>query len=84
MVPEADEPTCRRWFAANRQRLRSPEAWHARHILIAADPAEPEERAGAEAPGRRHHRRIGTAPERFAELAAGSACTSRERMAISA
>lgn len=49
MVPEADEATLKRWYDANRSRFRTPELWEASHILIAADPEDPEARAAAEA-----------------------------------
>ena len=78
-VPEADEATCRRWFAANGQRLRSPEAWHARHILLAADPEEPAARAAAEAEAAAMIATLAEAPQRFEALAARSACPSREQ-----
>lgn len=47
-VPDADEATCHRWYAANLARFRSPELWEASHILIAADPADAPARAAAE------------------------------------
>lgn len=77
-VPEADETTCRRWFEANRARLRSPEAWHARHILLAADPEDAAARAAAEAEAAAIIAELRTEPDRFAALAARSACPSRE------
>jgi peptidyl-prolyl cis-trans isomerase C len=77
-VPEADEPTCRRWFEANRARLRSPEAWQARHILLAADPEDPEARAAAETEATRMIATLSLDPDRFPALAARSACPSRE------
>ncbi|MDO9710804.1 peptidylprolyl isomerase [Paracraurococcus lichenis] len=77
-LPEADEATCRRWFAANRARLRSPEAWQARHILLAADPADAAARAAAEAEAGAIIAALCVEPDRFAALAARSACTSRE------
>ncbi|WP_135469000.1 peptidylprolyl isomerase [Crenalkalicoccus roseus] len=79
-VPEADEATFRRWFAANRARLRSPEAWHAAHILLAADPDDPEARRAAEAEAGRLARLVAADPARLPELArAHSACPSREQ-----
>lgn len=48
-VPEADETTLRRWYDANRGRFRTKELWEASHILIAADPEDPEARTAAEA-----------------------------------
>lgn len=78
-VPEADEATCRRWYAANRQRLRSPEAWQARHILLAADPEDAEARAVAEHKASAILAALHVDPQRFAEFAAASACPSREQ-----
>lgn len=79
-VPEADEVTCRRWFTANRARLKSPEAWHAAHILIAADPADTEARSAAEAIAASLARAIADDPARLPELARQhSACPSREQ-----
>lgn len=79
-VPEADEATCRRWFEANRARFRTPETWHAAHLLLAADPEVPEERAAVEAEARRLAAAVAADPERLPELArARSACSSREQ-----
>ncbi len=78
-VPEADEATCRRWAAANQPRLRSPEAWHARHILLAAHPQDPAERAAAEARAAELLAELHAAPDRFAQLATQSACPSRQQ-----
>ena len=79
-VPEADEATCRRWHAANRARLMSPEAWHAAHILIAADPADAEARRAAETLAAEFARDIAEDPTRLAPLATRySACSSREQ-----
>ncbi|MCB4820282.1 peptidylprolyl isomerase [Roseicella aerolata] len=75
-VPEADEATCRRWFEANRARLRSPEAWQARHILLAADPEDPAARAAAEAEATAMIAELRADPARFPALAARSACPS--------
>ncbi|SDE25980.1 peptidylprolyl isomerase [Belnapia rosea] len=77
-IPEADEATCRRWFEANRARLRSPDAWHARHILLAADPEDAAARAAAEVAATAIIGELRAKPDRFAALAARSACPSRE------
>lgn len=79
-VPEADEATCRRWYEANRSRFRSPEAWHAAHILVAADPADAPAREPARARAGALRAEVAAAPERLAELAARhSDCPSREQ-----
>lgn len=79
-VPEADEATCRRWFEANRNRLRSPEAWRAQHILIAADPEDHEARSAAEAAAGTLIAEVRGDATRLPALAtAHSACPSREQ-----
>ncbi|MBV1798037.1 peptidylprolyl isomerase [Siccirubricoccus sp. G192] len=77
-LPEADEATCRRWYEANRARVRSPEHWQAAHILIAADPEEPEARRAAEATASTLLAELQADPSRLPALArAHSACPSR-------
>lgn len=79
-VPDADEATCRRWYEANRVRFRTPPAWHAAHLLIAADPAEPAARAAARARAEAALAEVRADPERLAEFArALSDCPSREQ-----
>lgn len=78
-VPEADDATCRRWFAANRARLRSPESWHARHILLAAAPDDAPARAAAEAGAQAILAELRADPARFAALAVRSACPSGQQ-----
>lgn len=79
-VPEADEATCRRWYEANRIRFRSPEAWRAAHILVAADPADAPARAAARTQAEALRAEVAAAPERLAALAASrSDCPSREQ-----
>ncbi|MBY0332972.1 MAG: peptidyl-prolyl cis-trans isomerase [Acetobacteraceae bacterium] len=78
-IPTPDAAACRRWFAAHPERFGRPEAWEASHILIAADPEVPEERAGAEARARDLLVQVTAAPWRLAELARlDSDCPSRE------
>lgn len=77
-VPEADEATCRRWYDANRARCRSPEAWQAAHLLIAADPADEAARAAAEGRARELLAELLADPAKLPALAAAhSACSSR-------
>ncbi len=79
-VPEADAATCRRWFEANRARFRSPEAWHAQHILLAADPDDPAEREAVRAEAEALLAEVQAEPGRLAALARQrSACPSREQ-----
>ncbi|MBW8268866.1 peptidylprolyl isomerase [Caldovatus aquaticus] len=79
-VPEADEATCRRWYEANRGRFRSQEAWHAQHLLIAADPEDAEARRSAEAEARALLAEVQADPDRLGPLARErSACPSREQ-----
>jgi peptidyl-prolyl cis-trans isomerase C len=79
-VPEADEATCRRWFLANKARFRTPAAWHAAHVLIAADPADAEARVTARARAAAMLETIRAEPDRLASLASRfSDCRSREQ-----
>jgi len=39
-LPEPSEDELRRWYARNQERLRLPDLWHVRHLLIAADPTD--------------------------------------------
>lgn len=76
-VPEADEATCRRWYEANRARFRAPDAWHASHILFAADPDDAEARDAAAKRAEAVLAALRAAPDAFAELARDhSACPS--------
>jgi peptidyl-prolyl cis-trans isomerase C len=78
-LPEADDATCRRWFAANPGRFRTPPAWHAVHLLIAADPADPAARAAARSRAEAALAEVAPDPARLGALAAAlSDCPSRE------
>jgi len=46
-TPEPDEAACRRTYEANRARLRSPDIYEVRHILLAGAPGDAEARATA-------------------------------------
>ncbi len=77
-LPEPDEAACRRWLAAHPDRFGQAEAWEASHILIAADPEVPEERAEAKRRARALLDELREAPWRLAELAQRhSDCPSR-------
>jgi len=39
-LPEPTEDELRRWYARNQERLRLPDLWHVRHLLVAADPKD--------------------------------------------
>lgn len=79
-IPEADEETCRRWFTANQARFRTKPVWHAAHILLAADPANPQARAAARADAERLLAEVQADPLRLPSLAAAhSDCPSRSQ-----
>jgi len=79
-IPEADEETCRRWFAASQARFRTPPVWHAAHILVSADPANPSARAAARQDAERLLAEVQADPARLPALAAAhSDCPSRSR-----
>ncbi len=48
-VPRADEAACRRYYAANIRRFRSPDLFEAAHILVAAAPDDSDARDRARA-----------------------------------
>ncbi len=68
-VPQADEAICRRWYEANRAQFRTAPAWHALHLLIAADPADPSARAAARARAEAALAEVKADPARLPELA---------------
>jgi peptidyl-prolyl cis-trans isomerase C len=77
VTPEPDEETCRRYYAQNRVRFRSPAFYEVAHILFAADKRKPEAFAGAQRAAETVIAELQVAPHRFAELAhAHSACPS--------
>ena len=77
-TPEADEPTCRRWYEANQARFRTKDLWEASHILIAADPEDPPARADAQARAGELLDRVKADPALLPELARRhSDCPSR-------
>jgi peptidyl-prolyl cis-trans isomerase C len=76
-VPEPDEETCRRYYARNRGRFRSPEIYEASHILFAALPADHETYAQARADAAAVLATLQESPDCFATLArAYSRCPS--------
>ena len=78
--PEPDAEAVRRYFEANRERLRQPDRVRASHILLAAAPADIEARAMARAHSEGLIGALQAEPGRFEEFAARhSACPSREQ-----
>lgn len=78
-IPEIDEDSCRRYFEANRERMRTPETVEARHILLPAAPDDPEARARAEDRAKELVATLQQTPERFGPLAREhSACPSAQ------
>ncbi|GGO76567.1 peptidylprolyl isomerase [Marinobacterium nitratireducens] len=78
-LPQAGGDDCRRYFDANPQKFRTPDYIAASHILLGADPNDPEQRAQRKAEAEALIEQLQQAPERFAELArAHSDCPSKE------
>jgi peptidyl-prolyl cis-trans isomerase C len=76
-TPEPDEASCRRYYAKNASRFRSPEICEASHILIAARRDQPAAFAAARERALSLLARLAQRPELFAELAvAYSDCPS--------
>lgn len=76
-VPDADEETCRRYYANNLQRFRTPELFEAAHILLPASPDRRVDYADAIRDAEALIAVLQQRPEAFAELAkARSACPS--------
>ncbi len=76
-VPEPDDETCRRYYARNQGRFRSPDIFEASHILLAAPPAEREAYAQARADAAAVLATLMDNPDSFATLArAYSRCPS--------
>lgn len=78
-TPEPDDADCRRYFDANRERLREPDAARVRHILLAAAPGDGAGRNRARELGEQLIGQLQQEPARFGELARlHSACPSRD------
>jgi len=76
-VPEPDEETCRRFYAKNMARFRSPDIFEASHILLAALPSDQEAYARARADAEAVLATLRDNPQSFAALAqAYSRCSS--------
>ena len=79
-TPQADEPSCRRFYDNNADRFRSPPLVEAAHVLIAANPADDFAMGLATGDARTLIRQIEADPACFEELArTHSACPSREQ-----
>lgn len=79
-VPEPDDAAGARWLAAHPERFGTPEAWEASHILLAADPEDPDERAAVTRQAEELLDLLRAVPGRLPELARlHSACPSREQ-----
>lgn len=76
-VPEPDEATCRRYYANNSARIRSPDIYEASHILFAAASSDREAYAQAGADAEAVLATLRENPDAFATLArAYSRCPS--------
>jgi peptidyl-prolyl cis-trans isomerase C len=80
VLPHADESTCRKYYARNRQRYASAPLLAARHILLACPPDDADERSRTTEQAQSLISLLQAEPQRFAELAqAHSACPSKEQ-----
>ncbi|WP_257387449.1 peptidylprolyl isomerase [Tahibacter caeni] len=78
-TPQPGEDECRRYFAANRARLREPDRARLHHILLAAAPADGAGRYRVRELGEQLIERLRAEPARFGEFAREhSACPSRD------
>ena len=68
-TPEADAETCRRYWAANRARFRTPEVYEAAHILFPAAPDDEPARAAAKAAAEKTLHELAEDPRLFNDLA---------------
>jgi len=68
-VPEPDEDSCRRYYARNRVRFRSPDIYEASHILLAALATDARAYAQARKDAAAAIAELREHPKRFAELA---------------
>ena len=77
VTPEPDEDVCRRYYAQNRARFRSPAIYEAAHILFAASKQDAVAFAEAQRKAAAVLAELQAEPQRFAELAGlHSACPS--------
>ncbi|MCD1636981.1 peptidylprolyl isomerase [Martelella mediterranea] len=79
-APSADDAECRRFYENNRSRFRSEPIFEARHILLAANPADEAARRQARAEAEQMIAELEAGTVRFGELArARSACPSAQQ-----
>lgn len=79
-TPAPDRDSCLRYYDANRGRLREADRILVRHILLAAAPAEANDRAKACAQGEALIKELKQYPERFTEFAQRhSDCPSKDQ-----
>lgn len=79
-TPVPDEDACRQYFETNRDRLHHPDRVLARHILLAAAPADLAARGRAMQQGETIIDALRAEPDRFGEFSMRhSACPSREQ-----
>ena len=77
--PDADEDACYQYFQANPDKFRSPDLIAASHILLGADPNEPEERHQRQQQAEQLIATLQQEPDQFAALAQQySDCPSKE------
>jgi peptidyl-prolyl cis-trans isomerase C len=77
VTPDVDADSCRRYWAANRARFRTPELYEAAHILFPAAPDDEPASAAAKQAAIETLRELACEPRRFDELArTRSACPS--------
>ncbi|MEH6578562.1 MAG: peptidylprolyl isomerase [Amphritea sp.] len=77
--PDADEDACFQYFKANPEKFRSPDLIAASHILLGADPEDPEERHSRKEQAEALIKQLQEHPDSFAELAQQhSDCPSKE------
>jgi peptidyl-prolyl cis-trans isomerase C len=78
-IPTADESACRRFYDANRKRLRTPDLYEVRHILLPAPPGENDDRRAARERADVIIAALSTTPSAFDDLARHhSACPSAQ------
>lgn len=70
VTPMADEPQCRRYYANNRRRFRTPDLYEARHILIAAAPGHSAARTASRQQAEALIAALTAVPALFSALAA--------------
>jgi len=79
-LPEPTEDELQRWFARNQERLRLPDLWQVRHLLVAADPKDQQASQAAQARAEALLAEVLEDPDRLPVLARQfSDCPSKEQ-----